>query len=269
MTTAFVLVTDIQYLYKAKTTINDLRTIGHWFGDIVLITIGFQLDEQFKSEYNIIEKTFDSIDKTHLSLKIGPEGFENSDKRELYKLNQWEKLHVFDPYFLKWDRIVFLDAGLRVLDNVKYVLELDYKNKILAPINGTRPIDIFTHQLDHKDADTINLIKKDFGDEIFNSTFMLNCMWVYDTNILHKCDKTQLINAMNTYTVCRTNEMGVMNLMYHFKYHLWEKFPTLASNGKYLFEWCDLHNQNTTWQHYCFIKYPVTISLDQQFKCVI
>jgi len=270
MTTAFVLVTDSQYFHKAKVTINDLRTAGNWFGDIVLITIDFHLDEQYRQAYNIIEQKFNPIDKTQLLQKIGPHGFDNSDKREIHKLNQWEKLHVFDHYFLNWDRIVFLDAGLRVLYNVKYLLELDYKDKILAPIDGTqlitRPTDIFRHQLDHKNTDIINLIKQDFGEEILDSTFMLNCMWVYDTNILHKCDKSQLIEAMNKYTVCRTNEMGIMNLLFHFKYKLWEKFPALASNGKYLFEWCELNNSfHTTWQNYCFLKYPVTISLNQRF----
>lgn len=267
--TTFVLVSDRQYFYKATVTINDLRTVGKWSGDIVLITVDFNLDEQYKIENNIIEQQFSCIDKTNLLQKIGPNGFENSDKREINKLNQWEKFHVFDHYFLNWDRVVFLDAGLRVLDDVKYILELDYKNKILAPIDGkqliTRPNDIFKYQLDHNNADIINLIKNDFGEEIFEANFMLNCMWIYDTSILNICNKEQLIEAMNKYTVCRTNEMGIMNLLFHFKHKLWEKFPATNSNGKYLFEWCELNNNfHTTWQNYCFLKYPVSISLNQQ-----
>ena len=200
--------------------------------------------------------------------EIGPNGFHNSDKRELLKLNQWEKLHVFDDYFLKWDRVVFLDAGLRVLDDVKYILELDYKNKILAPIDAKQlnisTDSIFKHQLEHNDANKIANVINDFGENIFEQHHMLNCMWVYDTNILKICNKDQLIEAMNKYTVCRTNEMGIMNLLFHFKYKLWEKFPPVASNGKFLFEWCELNNNfHTTWQNYCFLKYPVTISLNQ------
>lgn len=266
--TSFVLVTDNHYFHKAIVTINDLRTVGNWTGDMVVITIDFNLDEQYKINNHIIEKKFTSIDKTNLLQKIGPTGFENSDKREIHKLNQWEKLHVFDKYFSKWDRIVFLDAGLRVLDDVNCILELDYKDKILAPIDGTqlitRPTDIFRHQLDHRNTEIIELVKRDFGEEIFESNFMLNCMWIYDTSILHICNKEQLIEAMNTYTVCRTNEMGIMNLLFHFKYRLWEKFPPIASNGKFLFEWSELNNNfHTTWRNYCFLKYPVSISLNQ------
>ena len=265
--TVFVLVTDKGYFNKAFITINDLKTIGNWQGDIVLITIDFDLQEDYKVSQNIIEHKFPSIDKTILLNEIGPNGFSNSDKREIYKLNQWEKLHVFDDYFLQWERVVFLDAGLRVLDDVKYLLELDYRNSILAPNDASpnfRSDQIFKHQLSFDDDSKIDLIRMDFGNEIFESYHMLNCMWVYDTSILKICNKTQLLDAMNKYTLCKTNEMGIMNLMFHFKYNLWKEFPLKASNNKYLFEWCELnHNFHTTWRDYCFIKYPVTIGLHE------
>jgi hypothetical protein len=265
--TVFVLATNAQYFTKACATINDLRTIGNWHEDIVLITIGFHLEDEYKSMNNIIEKQFPSIDKSHLLNQIGPDGFSNSDKRELYKLTQWEKLHVFDDYFLAWNRVVFLDAGLRVLDDVKYLLELDYENCILAQNDAFpnfRPDQIFKNQLSFDNNDKIDIITRDFGENIFDSHYMLNCMWVYDTNILNICSKQQLIDAMNTYTLCRTNEMGIMNLILHFKYKLWREFPSKASNGKFLFEWCELNNNfHTTWRDYCFIKYPISISLHE------
>jgi hypothetical protein len=118
MNTCFVLICDNNYFHKLKVTIKDLRNIGKWTGDIVVITIDFNLTDDFKTNYTIIEKKFLLIDKSILLNKIG-NGFSNSDGRELGKLNQWEKLHVFDDYFLKWNRIVFLDAGLRVLDDLK------------------------------------------------------------------------------------------------------------------------------------------------------
>jgi len=265
--TVFVLVTDSAYFCKASVTINDLRTIGKWNEDIVLITIDFILDDDYKKTHNIIELKFPLIDKTLLLKKIGPNGFSQSDKREINKLNQWEKLHVFDDYFLQWNRVVFLDSGLRVLHDVKYLLELDYKDHILAPNDASpnfRPDQIFKNQLSWDKPELIDLIKNDFGDQIFEAHHMLNCMWVYDTSILNICNKIQLIEAMNKYTLCKTNEMGIMNLLFHFKYHLWAAFPLKASCGKYLFEWCELnHSFYTTWNDYCFIKYPITIGLNE------
>ena len=269
--TVFVLVTDKSYFYKTYVTINDLRTAGMWAGEIAIITIDFDLDENYKQQNNIIEVKFPLIDKTLLLDKIGPDGFRNSDKRELHKLNQWEKLHVFDDYFYKWNRVVYLDAGLRVLDDVKYLLELDYKDKIIAPNDASpnfKPDQIFKFQLDWSKPELIDLVINEIAngdaDKMFNSQHMLNCMWVYDTNILKICNKIQLIEAMNKYTLCRTNEMGIMNLLFHFKYKLWREIPLKNSTGKYLFEWCELnHSFHTTWRDYCFIKYPISITLNQ------
>lgn len=261
--TAIVLVTDKLYFPKAKRTIMDVRSKGNWHGAIVLITIDFHLNNNFKDFYGVTEVKFDLIDKTNLLKGIGENGFSNSDKRELSKLNQWEKLHVFDDYFIKWNRVIFLDAGLRVLDDIKYLLELDYKGKILAPKDGKNyENQSFSCQLSYDDPDKIERIKRDFGDGILDQNYFLNCIWIYDTNILRLCNKQQMINAMNIYTLCKTNEMGIMNLLLRFKYNLWEPFPFKLLNGKILFDWCELNNPNTNWRDYCYIKYPVTISFE-------
>ena len=258
--TTFALVSDLAYFEKTKKTIIDLRSRGNWRGSIVLITIDFDLNPNFKDFYNITEKKFDSIDKTQLLENIGSQGFSNSDKRELHKLNQWEKLHIFDVYFKKWNRVIFLDAGLRVLDDVVYLLELDYKNKILAPIDGKHyQHNTFKDQISYDKSHYVEKFMNDFGDSVLQSNHMLNCIWIYDTIILDICDKKQLIQAMNDYPICKTNEMCIMNILFHFKYHLWSPFPIKSSNNKYLFDWCELNNPNTNWRDYCYIKYPVTI----------
>jgi len=262
--TVFALVSDSSYFYKAKRTIIDLRTKGNWNGDIVLVTIDFDLNSNFKDFYNIIEAKFPKIDKSQLLSKIGGQGFiDTTDKREVTKLNQWEKLHIFDDYFMKWSRVVFLDAGLRLFDDVIHLLEIDYKNKILAPKDGKLyENQHFNCQLSYDKPELIESLKSEYGEQILKSNYMLNCMWIYDTNILKLCDKNQLIEAMNKYTFCKTNEMGIMNIISHFKYNLWEKLPIFNSNGKILFDWCELNNPNTNWRNYCYIKYPVTISFD-------
>lgn len=263
--TVFTLVTDLKYFDKAKRTIIDLRSRGKWGGEIVLVTIDFDLPSNFKDFYNIIETKFNKIDKTNLLNKIGQSGFiDTTDKREVNKLNQWEKLHIFDDYFKRWQRVVFLDAGLRVLDDVTYLLELEYKGKILAPKDGKiNENQAFKCQLSYDKPELIDNLKSEFEENILDENYMLNCIWVYDTNILNVCDKEQLIEAMNKYTFCKTNEMGVMNLMFHFKYNLWEQFPVKASNGKILFDWCELNQSYpTSWRDYCFIKYSVSIKFE-------
>ena len=61
--TVFVLITDNAYFHKAKRTILDLRSIGNWKGDVVLITIDFILNENFRDFYKITTVQFPNIDK--------------------------------------------------------------------------------------------------------------------------------------------------------------------------------------------------------------
>lgn len=254
--TVFALITDKKYFEKAKTTIRDLRLKGNWQGPIVLATIDFDLNKNFIDYYGITEVKFPPIDKSEMLMKIGPNGFTDGDKRELNKLNQWEKLHIFDEYFKRWERVIYLDAGLRIFEDVKYILELDYKNKILGHIDGT----LFKTQISYDNIELVKNLLSEYGNEMLEKDHMLNCLWVYDTNILDVCNKTNLIEIMNKYPLCKTNEMTAMNLLFHFKYKLWQPFPEKASNGKIIFNWTELSGQeNKTWRDYCFVKYSVTI----------
>jgi hypothetical protein len=258
MDTVVVFVCDSNYFVKTRRSIIDLRSIGNWKGPIVVISIDFGIGDNFKRFYNITEIHFPNIDKSNLLQNI-QQGFSNSDKREIRLINQWEKLHVFDEYFKQWKRVIYFDSGLRILDDIQHLLDLDYHYSILAPIDGkySNPTPFHT-QLSHDYPDRIEKIKQDFGD-IFNNIQFLNCIWVYDTAILEIVNKQVLIDAMNTYFCCKTNEMAIMNLILNFKYDLWRPFPIYNNYGKYLFEWSESNNPGSNWTQYCFIKYPSTI----------
>lgn len=271
--TVFVLVTDNKYLYKTKTTIIDLRSRGEWTGDIVLICIDLDdLNKNFTDFYNITTKVFPQIaNKKELMKLLHYTSFSDTiDGREMSKMNQWEKLHVMDDYFKKWDRVVFLDAGLRVLSSVHdSILALEYKGKFMAPDDGgnyiplPNPDKLFQTQVSKTFPNRILGLQSDFGKNVLESAYFLNCIWVYDTAILDICSKDEMIRGMLEYPVCKTNEMALMNLFIHFKYKLWERFPIHAKNGKILFEWSEANNpRSSTWRDYCFIKYPQTITFE-------
>lgn len=271
--TVFVIVTDEMYFPRAKRTIIDLRSRGSWQGDIVLITVDFHCNIKFLNFYNITQKRFHVInEKTELCKKLNYSPFlDTIDGREISKLNQWEKLHVFDRYFKKWDRVVFLDAGLRVLHNVhESILKLDYKGSFLAPDDGgnyvslPNPDKLFKTQISTSFHEQLIETYNDFGGEkIMNESYFLNCIWVYDTSILDIVSKDEMIDGILKYTVCKTNEMTMMNLFINFKYKLWKRFPVYATEEKILFDWCELNNPvPSSWPDYCFIKYPCTLSFD-------
>ena len=275
MTTAVVLVSDNKYIHRAIQTIHDVRMShrGNWSGTIILILVeGSTLSDAIMDEYRIQTVSFPIIPTESLIAKISPDGFSGSDKRELHKLSQWEKFHVFDTYFTQWKHIVYLDSGIRVLAPIQHLLDLECENVILAPNDaGDGPnknnAKVFKHQISEHDPELVNELLLEFkrptecDTEFMDSQYFLNCIWVFDTALItNVCDKTRMIEVMNKYPLCRTNEMTVMNLVFR---NVWKPFPwKTADESKFLFEWCELNHHGTVWSQYCFIKYPVTIGFD-------
>lgn len=268
MTTVFVTVTDQAYFKKAKRTIEDLRTRGEWRGDIVLICVDFLPSQTFLDFYRVEPFMVPHINVSHLIEQwkhhpIRP----MADQRHTKKLAQWNKLYVFDVWFKQWSRVVFLDAGLRVLDSVHHLLEIPgWEGRFMAP-DDTQPGDNgnrFGIQLDlEANPPVTELIKDRFGEHILHEKYFMNCIWMYDTSILDVCTRRDLESAMNQYPICLTNEMGIMNLLLAFRHRLWTPFPEKTIDGKYLYGWCESnYKSGTTWRDFCFIKYPITISMD-------
>ena len=102
--TIFVLVTDRCYFNKTQVTINDLRTIGSWKGEIALITIDFDLDQEITEQYNIINVRFPLIDKTLLKEKIGPNGFINWAQRFCSRARKGDAFWLLQGGFTKASR---------------------------------------------------------------------------------------------------------------------------------------------------------------------
>jgi len=131
--TAVVTLTDSAYFYKAKRTILDVRSRGKWMGDIVLITVGFKCNQNFLDFYNVTQYYVEHINTNKLleEYKKCPIG-ETCDNRQYVKLTQWDKFYVFSNYFKQWDRVIFLDAGLRVLDEIQNLVDVPCDGVILA-----------------------------------------------------------------------------------------------------------------------------------------
>jgi len=260
--TLVLLVSDARYYPSTKETINMLRTNGEWQGNIGIITLDdFKLPEEDK--IHLLEFKFPSIDKSTLMQKItAMGGFEGSDKRELLKPNQWEKLQVFDDFFKKWQRIVFLDAGMKIIHSIRPLLDLDFKNAFLAPQDEghvKNKFKFFDDQLDKGDPAVFQKCVADFfeGDSVrLKVPYFLNCMWVMDTSILKThVKKEEFVKIMNEYPLCRTNEMCVMNLLLHFRHHLWRPFPVFTSQGRRLFIWSTSNDPEVKVDDCHFIKY--------------
>lgn len=264
MKTVVVTLTDQAYFQKAKRTILDARTRGEWTGDLVLITVEFDAPPNFLDYYRIIPKRVKHLDTSRVI-----EGYNKCpirptcDNREWAKLTQWDKFYVFDDYFKQWDRVVFLDAGIRVLDKIQYLVDLPCEG-FMAPDDSAS---YDTHKRfggiieTDRNTEVVDRLFQEYDRDILNQRYFLNCIWMYDTRLLPVFD--ELINAMNAYPICRCNEMTIMNLIFTFKHKLWKPFPEFVGS-KRLFGWTewDRNYGHGTWHNFCFLKYPSTINLD-------
>jgi len=258
MSTVFVTLSDASYAPKARRTIRELQVHGKWKGDIVWIAVDFTPEPiQGVNVYKTTHLNTDTLVEQFKEHPLKP----MSDNRHLGKLYQWDKLQVFKPYFKEWDRVVFLDAGLRVFDDVQPLLDLPWKDKFLAPDdsdpydNGSR----FRCQLDlEANPEVTSALLKDFPETILDAQYFLNCMFLFDTSLLERVSFEELECAMNKYPICMCNEMGILNLIFNYSLHVWTPFPQRVGD-KYLFAWAENNYlERPNWTAFHFIKYSLT-----------
>jgi hypothetical protein len=258
MSTVFVTLSDASYFPKAKRTIRELQVHGKWKGDIVLLAVDFTPEPIAGVRVRHISHVDTSILfeqwKTH-PIQAMP------DNRHYGKVYQWDKLQVFTPYFRQWERVVFLDAGLRVFDVVQPLLDLEWKNRMLAPDdadpydNGSR----FKRQLDlEANPDVTTKLLNTYGDAMFTKRYFNNCIFVFDTDLLDRITYQELVTMMNEYPIFLCNETGLMNLAFNYKLGCWKAFPQRVGT-KYLFAWSENnYDERPDWGEFHFIKYSIT-----------
>lgn len=257
MSTVFVTLSDESYFPKAAQTIQELRNNGKWYGDVVFIAVDFEPDIQNVIVYKTTHINTDGLLESFRKHPIRP----MPDNRHFTKLYQWDKLQVFKPFFRRWERVVFLDAGLRVFDSVEPLLNLEWKGKFLAPDdsdpydNGNR----FRVQLDMvANPEVTEKLLVEYSNEILEQRYFINCIFIFDTTLIDKISYQEMENAMNKYPICMCNEMGIMNLIFAYKLHVWAPFPQRVGE-KYLFGWCERnYREQPDWRSFHFIKYSVT-----------
>lgn len=254
MSTVFVTLCDSRYHPKAVQTIEELRKIGNWTGDVVLIAVDFVPPSVYGCDVLVVNH----LDTTALLAHYAKHPIKSGDDRHRTKLYQWDKFFVFSEYFRKWKRVIFLDAGMRVLDTVSPLLDLPYEGKFLAPDdsdpydNGRR----FRIQVDlDANPEATARLLAEYPKTILEERYFLNCIFVYDTSLLDVVTMDELVDAMNRFPIATCNEMSIMNLILAMKYKVWTPFPQTVGT-KYLFGWNEAnYTGHVEWAMFHFMKY--------------
>jgi hypothetical protein len=261
MSTVFVTLSDVSYYPKALRTIQELRGYGKWHGDVVFIAVDFEPNPAELPNVIIYKTTHINTDGLLESFRKHPIK-PMPDNRHFAKLYQWDKLQVFKPYFRQWDRVVFVDAGLRIFDSVQPLLDLPWKGKMLGPDdsdpydNGNR----FHTQLDlAANPEARERIFSEFPTNILKRNYFNNCIFVFDTELTYRTSFVEMEDYMNRFPIFMCNETGLMNLVFNMKLDVWVPFPQTTPDGKYLFGWAENnYREGPDWTRFHFIKYSLT-----------
>lgn len=260
MSTVFVTLCDnSDYYRRAKLTINELRDSGNWKGDIVLLALDFDPEPIPGVEIRCISHI--PLDQLLESYKTYPL-LHSHDDRWRTKLYQWDKLQVFTDFFRRWERVVFLDAGTRVIAGVQPLLDLEWRGRLLGPNDTDQPSGggkTFRCQIDClSNPPAYAALVAEFTEQILDSPdFLLNCMFVFDTALLDRISYQELLDTTYAYPIATCNEMSIMNLVFHFRHKVWTPFPAKIGS-RYLFGWSENNyiHRPVRWVDFYFMKYP-------------
>lgn len=252
-----VLMTNNIEIYKVNTlrTIEELRTIGKYLDDIVLMygddLIEMQEIQEIQETQETLEthkiefknqlkslgvelKYFPTIDRTRFieMFKIKP--FVLGDGREITKTFQFHKFYLFDKYFKQWDKIFYIDVGMHIFKPIDKIIGLDCKNKLLAHSDA---YPYFKSKLNSQFEtqsypEVYSKLKSNFklNVDFFQSTILL-----FDTNIINSNTFCELVDLSEEYFISKTNEQGILNLYFNSKLKIWKQIQ-VKDNTTYFYD---------------------------------
>lgn len=247
-----ILMCNKPYLNKVINTINQIRTIGKYFDDVVLL-IGDDLkDEKIFLDKNVIIKYFPDFNRDNIIniLKNKP----ISDGREIIKVFQWHKMHIFDAYFKQWKKCLYIDAGMYIFNPIDKIINLDCTNKIIAH-SDAYPTYEWKLKVQFDSIQFPELYKELTSNYNLDIDYFQSGILLYDTDIIEENTKNDIIELSNKYINSRTNEQGIMNIYFNCIKNVWLPIK-IKDDEIYYYDYWERNNLKCT--DYIMLKYPKT-----------
>jgi hypothetical protein len=260
MKTLITLCCNSPYLLKALKTIDQVRNVGNYKGDIVFFH-GDNLNDEtgildvMKEAYNVQIKYFPNIDTSYVMEVL------NRAKDLAYpakeKIFQFHKFYTFDIYFKQWDRILYLDSGIHVYGDIQRIFNLDCKNSLMAHSNPY-PIYYGQWRLNHEfelrnEPEIVEKLFKNYNMDIYD--YFQTTIMLFDTNIIQEDTVNTLIKLMNEYPISNANDQGIINLYFLCMLKVWKVLPICDDKGL-IYDWWERNNHKC--YEYILLKYPQT-----------
>jgi|TARA_R110000824_G_C15168210_1_gene672619 hypothetical protein len=214
------------YLDAAKQTICDLRIVGEYQGDIVLM-IGNDLKnkELDVQKENVIVKYFPDVDRTE-AIKIY-EAFSESmtaDRRETEKPFQWHMIHCFKEYFKRWEKCLVIDAGMKIHKPIEKILNIECGENLLAhsdsypqydwKLSGQFDKEYFPELYDELSS------KHNLDVDYFQAGIVM-----YNTSLIRKNTFNEIRSLEKKYVNTKTNEQAILNIYFNCQKKIWKQIP--------------------------------------------
>jgi hypothetical protein len=261
-TWVLVFVTNDHYLHKTFQTIYEVRTIGEWTDEIIILTTAevaaktenIVLCKSLNAEFRILPKRDFSAVLEFWDAKPY-HGHSHYMKNRIF---QFMKFYVMDVWFKKWDIVFYMDAGMKVqgpLSRMKAVCSPSYS--LLAHSDAYPEFEKvlesqFELTLDSYVTEKLLLTYR-LNRDYFQTTLM-----IFDTRIIEATTVNRLFELMNTFPITTRNDQGIFNLLFVCERGLWKQIEKKDSIG-FLY---DFHERpGFTRSDYLIMKYPIEFLL--------
>jgi hypothetical protein len=228
------LLSDAAYIKKATNTIIEIRNIGKWTDDIVLMIpqcLELYLQE-FKEEYNIILRILPEKDISAIYIEWQKYPQHENYQYIMSRQYIYMKFFIFDTFFKKWDIVFYVDSGISInhpLERIKENCEPDnilYAHSDSYPVYEWKLKRQFNLELfDKKNADEF-VSKYNLDIDYFQSTVL-----IFDTNIIENDTVDRLFELANKYKFSYRVDQGIMNLLFNCEKNIWKTMPLKDEKG--------------------------------------
>ena len=125
---------------------------------------------------------------------------------------------------------------MRIHHDINIILRTKPQNSSKARVMATQIFYglFFSSQFD-KDSENFITLKERFNLEI-DDYFQTGIMF-FDTSIIKKQTKQEIINLAEEYPISITNEQGILNLYFIFEKNIYEDLPRDTNDGLVYFYW--------------------------------
>ena len=222
-------VSDFKFLYKNFNNLYvQLRKKGKYQGEVLIITSNFCptfLIRSIRKKNNIKVLRFKKIKfdkKTEYELN-NLETYDDPNRNKTKKF-QWHKLHLFDEYLKKWNQVFYLDINMNIHFDINPILNISPTNCLMARSDTYPNYDRNlktqfdqTHPLFETLEENYELSVQDY--------FQTGVMY-FDTNIIKRDTKDQIINFVKKYPISKSNEQGILNLYFYLDKKIYRELPS-------------------------------------------